>query len=33
MFKNITSEEREANLRHDLQILNDQVCSKAISYQ
>jgi hypothetical protein len=33
MFKNITSEEIKAKLRHDLQILNEQVCSKAISYQ
>jgi hypothetical protein len=31
MFKNITSEEKEAKLRHDLQILYEQVCSKAIS--
>jgi hypothetical protein len=25
MFKNITSEERKAKLKHDVQILNEQV--------
>jgi hypothetical protein len=33
MFKNITSEDKEAKLKHDLQIFNEQVCSKAISCQ
>jgi hypothetical protein len=28
MFKRITSEEREAKLEHDVQILNEQVVQK-----
>jgi hypothetical protein len=31
MLKNIKREEREAKMKHDIQILNEQVCSKAIN--
>jgi hypothetical protein len=31
MLKCITRENKEAKFRHDLQILNEQVCSEAIN--